>query len=253
MKALSFLLPLATLPAFVAQAADNAGALEGFFPTDGSLKNGAHVQVVFSEGFRAQLQKLSDIIKALPEAKRAEYAQKISSWTTQPPYDPEVWTNKDDYNEFVAEWRKAQVRPTRLVALGLNSVGEGIWRIFSATVDAKSKQSIPLTISSLRYDANRNVWISNNGELTATPCSIPETSIYGAQTGTEWNLEKSDNLTVLRESVRITKTTDGKFIYLAYGFVEQSVATGVNIAHGEYLLQFPVQTAGANLGTPGQR
>lgn len=252
MKAIPFLLALTTVPAFIAQAADNAGAMEGYFPTDGTVKPGVHVQTVFGKGFRAQLEKLSEAVKKLPEEKRAAYLQGIS-WDKQPAYNADIWPNKADYNELVAEWRKAELKPLRIVGVGLSPLGNGLWRVLSTTEDPQTKRSVPLTISSLRYDANRNMWLSGNGELTAKDYSVPETSIYGAQTGTEWSLEKSDSFSHMSETIRVTKTTDGKYVYLAYSFVERSVATGANIASGAYLLQFPVRSAGAKLGTPGQR
>lgn len=226
--------------------------MEGYFPTDGTLKQGFHVRTVFAEGFRDQLQKFSEAIQKVPAEQREAYLKKLS-WEQRPAYDAEIWPNKEDYNKLVEEWKKAKVEPVQVVAVGLMELGNGTWRVISATQDAKTKQNVPLTISALRYDANRNVWVSSNGELTAKEYSTPDTSIYGAQTGTEWNLEKSDALSNLRETIRVTKTIDGKHIYLAYSLVEQSATTGANIAQGAYLLQFPVQTAGANLGTPGQR
>ena len=139
------------------------------------------------------------------------------------------------------------------VAVGLEKSEDGTWSVLSATVDSKTKQQVPLTIGALRYDANRNVWISNNGELTAKDYSMTDASIYGAQIGTEWSLEKKDSLSHLRETLRLTKTIDGKYVYLAYSLVELSSVTGRGIAQGAYLLRFPQQTGGANLGTPGQR
>lgn len=253
MKALPFILALVSLPALVAQAEEKAGAMEGYFPTDASLKRGAHVNTSFGEGFREPYQKFQEALQKLDEAKRTAYMQNFS-WEQQPVYNADVWPNKADYDQLIQEWKKVQIRPVAVVAVGLQSLGNGIWRVLSATAgDSKSKQSIPLTLSAMRYDSNRNVWISSNGELTAKEYSTPDTNLYGAQTGTEWVLEKNDSLTNFRETIRVTKTTDGKYVYLAYSLVEQSAVTGIDIAQGAYLLQFPVQAAGANLGTPGQR
>lgn len=254
MKALSFILALASIPAFVAQAADKAGAMEGFLPTDGTLKRGVHVRTVFPEGFREQLQRFSEAMQKLTPEQQKEYMENFS-WELQPSYSAEVWPSKEDYDKFIEEWKKVMIQPVTVVAVGLQELEgqNGVWRVLSATEDAQTKKQIPLTISALRYDSNRNVWLSGNGELTAKQYTAPDTSIYGAQVGTEWVLEKKDALTNLRETIRVTKTTDGKFVYLAYSLVEQSAISGQNIASGAYLLQFPVQTPGANLGTPGQR
>lgn len=251
MKALSFILALFAFPAFMAQAADSAGAVEGMLPTDGSLKRGAHVRLVAPDTFRDPLQNfLAALQKLTPEQREAIGTFSLEQ---QPVYNKDVWPNREDYDKFVAEWKKVQITPVTDVAVGLQKTEEGTWRVLSVTVDARTKQQIPLTISALRYDADRNVWISNNGELQAKPYSTTDSSIFGSQTGTEWNLEKNGNLTNLRESIRLTKTTDGKYVYLSYSLVEQSAVTGQNIAQGAYLLQFSMQTPGANLGTPGQR
>ena len=252
MKALSFILALVTVPSFIANAADKAGALEGYFPTDSTLRRGAQVRPAFPESIREPLQAFSTALQKLAPEKRQAYLEGYSL-DQQPQYNADIWPNKEDYDKLVAEWKKVQIQPVTLVAVGLQELGNGQWRVLSFTEDAKTKQQVPLTIGALRYDANRNVWISGNGELTAKNYSAPDTNVYGAQTGTEWSVEKSDSLSRLRETVRVTKTTDGKFVYLAYSFVEVSAVTGSNIAQGAYLLQFPVQTPGANLGTPGQR
>ena len=252
MKALSFILALATVPALVAQADDKAGAMEGYFPTDGTLRRGAQVRPVFPESFKDQLQLFSEALQKVSPEQRAAYMEK-HSWEQQPAYSADIWPNKSDYDAFIEEWKKVQIRPVTEVAVGLQKADGGTWRVLSATVDAKSKKQVPLTVSALHYDSDRNVWISSNGTLKASDYTTPDTSIYGAQTGTEWTLEKEDTLTRLRETIRVTKTTDGKFVYLAYSLIEQSAVSGSNIAQGAYLLRFPVQTPGANLGTPGQR
>ena len=252
MKALSYILALFAFPAFIAQAADKAGAVEGMLPTDGSLKRGAHVRAVYPESFRDQLQAVSNALQKLSPEKRTAFAETFTL-DQQPAYNADVWPKKEDYDHYIEEMKKVVIQPVTEVAVGLQKGENGTWRVLSVTVDAKTKQQIPLTISALSYDADRNVWISGNGELTAKEYSTPDTSIYGAQTGTEWSLEKEDSMTRMRETIRLTKTTDGKSVYLAYSLVEQSAVTGANIAQGAYLLMFPVQTPGANLGTPGQR
>lgn len=241
MKALSFILALASIPALVAHAAE-AGSIAGYLPTDGSLKPGAIVRTVFAEDFRDHVQKFSEAVQKLTPEKREEY-MKTFSWEQQPAYNENIWPDKADYDKFVESWRKAQVQPVAIVAVGMQEISDGIWRVLSIQQDPQTKQSQTLNISALRYDAKRNVWLSGNGELTAKEFSTPDTSLYGAQTGTEWSLEKEDSLSHFRETVRLSKTADGKYIYLAYNFVEVSVISGASIAQGSYLLQFPVQQA----------
>lgn len=252
MKALSFILALVAVPAFVAYADDNAGAMEGYLPTNGNLARGVQVRLDIVP-IREQLENFTRALQKLTPEKREAYLKgNTLDLSMQPVYDAEVWPSKEEYDSYVEAWRKI-VHPVTEVAVGLQKTAQGTWRVLSATVDAQTKAQIPLTVSALRYDAERNVWISNNGELKAKEYSVSDASIYGAQTGTEWVLEKKDSLALLRESIHVTRTTDDKFVYLAYTLEERSAVTGSNIAQGEYRLQFPVQKPGANLGTPGQR
>lgn len=256
MKALSYILALFAFPAFVAQAADKAGAVEGMLSTDGSYQMGHHVRPVYPESIREQFQALATSLQKLTPEKRAAFTSTFSM-DQIPAYNADVWPKKEDYDHFIEEMRKVVIHPVTEVAVSMrksDADNGSVWRLNSVTVDAKTRQQIPLTITALEYDADRNVWISANGELTAKEYSTPDTSIYGAQTGTEWTLEKKDSLTHMRETLRLTKTTDGKYVYLAYSLVEQSSVTGQNIAQGAYLLRFPQQKApSANLGAPGKR
>ena len=76
---------------------------------------------------------------------------------------------------------------------------------------------------------------------------------FGAQTGTEWSMEKEDSLSKLKESLLITKTTDGKAVYVAYAMNEVSAISGTVIANHGYILFFPIQTERANATRPGRR
>lgn len=226
--------------------------MDKYFPMDGTITPGAQVRPVFADSFREQIQKFTEAIQKLSPEKRAESLKNITL-DQVPAYNADIWPNKEDYNQFAAEWSKVQLQKVSPVGVGFQALENGLWRVVSATANLRTKEQAPLILSTLRYDANRNVWISPNGELTAKDYSAPETSIYGAQTGTEWTLEKKDTLSNLRETVRISKTTDGKNVYVAYSLAEQSALTGSSIAQGAFLLQFPVQKASAKLGTPGQR
>lgn len=249
MKTLSFILALASVPSLVAHAAD-AGALEGYLPTDGSYKPGIIVRPEFNEDFISKLN--AALQKAAPEAREA-YAKQLV-WANAPAYSADIFPNREDYDAVVKAWRATPIQPIAVAMAGFQEVSNGIWRIPSIMQSPGTKQSQPLSISALRYDANRNVWISGNGELQAKEFTATEEGyLYGAQTGTEWVLEKKSSLTQFRECLRLTKTTDGKYVYLSYEFREVSSITGASIATGSYMIQFPVPATGAKVGTPGQR
>lgn len=76
---------------------------------------------------------------------------------------------------------------------------------------------------------------------------------FGAQTGTEWVYENKDALSSIKEVVRFTKTTDGKFYYIYYSLLEVSSVNGQPIANHGYLMRFPVVTPSAATSKPGQK
>ena len=254
MKAFSSILAMLAAPAMlsVAVCAESPGALDGYLPSNGTLKQGAAVRPVFTKEFAELQRSFVTKLAAQSEEKRKAFLEGLDP-NAVPDYDADIWPDKAEYDKFVAEWKKSIIQPVTEVAVGLQSAGKGEWKILSATVDARTRRTVPLTISALKYDATKNVWISNNGELAAKNYSATDANIYGAQTGTEWNLAKEDSLSRTRETVRVSKTTDGKFVYVSYSFTEQSVITGASIAQGSYVLRFPIVTAAANMGTPGRR
>ncbi len=254
MKAFSPILAMLAAPAMlnIAVCAESPGALEGYLPTDGELKLGAAVRPIFTEAFAELQRNFTTKLAALSEEKRKAFLEGLDS-NSVPDYNADVWPDKAEYDKFVAEWKKSVIQPIIEVGMRLQSEGKGIWKVLSATVDARTRRTVPLTISALKYDATKNEWISNNGVLTSKSYSATDANIYGAQTGTEWTLSKDDSLSRIREAVRVTKTTDGKFVYVSYAFSEQSAISGASIAQGAYVLQFPIVTPSANMGAPGRR
>lgn len=254
MKALSTILAMLAAPAMlsVAVCAESPGALEGYFPTDGTLKQGTAVRPVFTKEFTELQRTFATKVASLNEEKRKAFLEGIAP-DSVPDYDAEVWPDKAEYDKFVSEWKKSTIQPVAIVALGLHSAGQNMWKILSSTIDPKTRRQGPLTIGALKYDASKNAWVSNNGELAAKTYSATDANIYGAQTGTEWSLSKEDSLSRIRETVRVTKTTDGKFVYVSYSFIEQSAISGGVLAQGAYMLRFPIVTPAANMGTPGRK
>jgi hypothetical protein len=53
--------------------------------------------------------------------------------------------------------------------------------------------------------------------------------------------------------LRVSKTTDGKAVYVVYAFSEVSVTSGVALNQGGYTLIFPVKKAKLDVGAPGSR
>ncbi len=254
MNAYSPILALLAAPALVtaACAAEAPGALAGYLPSDGSLIQGAAVRAIVDPELAPINRMIVEAFNKLPEEKKAELIKGFDANKAMP-YDEALFGDKAAYDKYIEIWKKTRLVPLGGVAMGLLSSGTpNIWHVHSVTLDA-SGRTLPLTISALKYDAAKNVWISNNGELTATPFAADDTFSFGAQSGTEWNYEHKDSLSALRETVRVTKTTDGSAVYVYYRFAENSAISGMNIAQGEYMLRFPIVSESAGLSRPGQK
>ncbi len=254
MKAFTPLFALLATPALLAPAlaAEAPGALAGYLPSDGSLIQGAAVRAVVDPSLTDLNKAIVENFNKLPEEKKAAFVKEFDPNKAMP-YDEAIFGDKATYDKYIEAWKKTKVVPVSGVAMGLLASGtKGVWHVHSVTLDASGK-TLPLTISALKYDANKNVWISNNGELEAKPYEVDDTFSFGAQSGTEWTYAQEDSLSKLRETVRVTKTTDGEAVYVYYKFSESSAISGITIAQGEYMLRFPIVAAGAGLSTPGQK
>lgn len=243
MKALLTTLTVLTATAFIApvgNAAEAPGVLSGYnLPTGANLKLGHAVRPVFTEDFQKSLQEMLTKVNSLPKEKQEAFAAKFDV-AILPAFDAGIW-NKAEYEKYKEGLKQTKIEPSQEVALSIQPLGNDEWRINSVTVD-QNKKAAPLTLGALRYNARTNVWLSNNGELKAAPYSTTVDCIYGAQKGTEWKLEKSDELSKIVESIRFTKTEDGKFAYINYRFQETTVVSGTPIAQGGYTLRIPIET-----------
>ncbi len=254
MKAFTSILAMLATPALVSPvlAAEAPGALAGYLPSDGSLIQGAAVRTIIDPSLAPLNKEVVANFNKLPEEKKAELVKGFDPNKAMP-YDEALFGDKAAYDKYMEAWKKTKIVPVGGVAMGLLDSGEkGIWHVHSVTLDSAGR-TLPLTISALRYDATKNVWRSNNGELTATPFSADDSYTFGAQSGTEWNYEHADSLSKLKETVRVTKTTDGEAIYVYYRFTENSAISGMTIAQGEYMLRFPIVSQSAGLSRPGQK
>lgn len=257
MKTSHFLFAMLAAPAVLCSAVSTASAVEAvkdYLPADGSsVKQGAVVRIAHDDSF-AELQKaVQERFAKLPTEKQKAIAEKTDPAILMD-YNADLWASKADYDKYVAAWKKAKVVPVADVALGLDPVAgrDGVYRILSAT-RVNGNAMLPITIGALTYDSKTGAWHSNNGDLKAKDFTADDKFAFGAQTGTEWTLENKDALSDLKEVVRFTRTTDGKFMYIYYSLVERSAVTGQQIASHGYLMRFPVKAASASATKPGQK
>ncbi|MBQ3240992.1 MAG: hypothetical protein IJB00_07405 [Akkermansia sp.] len=254
MKTSTLLSVLFSVPAVIyasACAQEVKTDIREYLPCDGSFKQGAVVQIARDASFIELHKAAVERFTKLPKEKQTEL-NKDSNPNKLLAWNADIWPDKAEYERYKEAWKKSRIVPRADVALGLRDNGNNQFSVLSAT-RMPDGSTMPLTIGSLRYDGNRNVWKSNNGELKPKAFSAGEDFDFGAQTGTEWSMEKEDSLSKLRETLLITKTTDGKAVYLAYSMNEISAISGTVIANHGYILLFPIQTERANATKPGRR
>lgn len=233
-------------------AAKNAPqAIADYLPCDGTTMQGIVVvparDVSFVELHRAAIQRFAQLPKEKQEAINTK-----SSPDHLMEYDADLWPDKAEYDKYVEAWKKTQLVRRAEVIVGLKKDDNNTYTVLSGT-RLSNGQIQPLTISALHYDAKRNVWVSNNGELQGSAFSADDKFDFGAQTGNEWVMEKKGSLTTIREMLRITKTTDGKAVYLTYNLLETSTRSNSVIANHGYIILFPITKASANATRPGQK
>lgn len=249
-----FLIALLAAPVVMCSAAHAEKAPEaiaGYLPCNGTAIPGTVIRPVRDQAFVTLHQAAIKRFLQLPKEKQKAINEKGAADRLMG-YDADLWPDKAEYEQYAAAWKKTQMARLADVHVGLKSDGNGIYSVLSATRVANGG-SMPLTIGSLRYDSKKNVWISNNGELKGEAFSADENFDYGSQTGNEWKLEKKDSLSTLNEMIRITKTTDGKAIFLYYSLTERSAISGTAIANHGYTILFPIATASARATRPGQK
>ena len=226
-------------------------AIAGYLPCNGTAIPGTVIRPVHDQSFAELHQAAVKRFVQLPKDKQ-EAINKKGAADRLMAYDADLWPDKAEYEKYAAAWKKTQMARLADVHVGLKSAGDGIYNVLSAT-RTDNGSSMPLTIGSLRYDSKKNAWISNNGELKGSAFSADETFVYGAQTGSEWKLEKKDSLSTLNEMIRITKATDGKAVFLYYSLTERSAVSGTVIANHGYTILFPITSASARATRPGRK
>lgn len=240
MKSLAHIIALSALSVMIASAQESVvpPALLNF-PANGMRVTGESIAIKLSPEFTQLQQELAKRVQQLPTEKKLEFFKNYNS-TTLLAYSQDLWPDKAAYDSYCAEWKKISLVPQQVVQLGAYSRGGQEWGLQGVSVNTLSKQVIPLVINGFVYKADRNVWVSPNGELKPSDISTTSDNIYGARKGTAWVLNKEDALSRIREVLTITKRTNGEFVYLTYEFSERTPGEGAILAQGSYVLRFRV-------------
>lgn len=254
MKASHLLRTLLILPAAIVCNTVAAGAdvdIKGMLPCDGSIIQGSVVRTIRTEEFIKLHQAAAQRFAGLPKDKQ-DAINATSKPTFLSEYHADLWPDKAEYDKYVAAWKQSRIIKMTDVALGLKPIGNMKYTVLSATKVAENT-TMPITIGALQYNDANKTWISNNGVLQPTPFNAGDNYDFGAQTGTEWKLERKDSLSTLTESVIVAKRTDGSGVYVMYNLTEKSAISGTDIANHGYMLFFPTRNASANTTRPGQK
>ncbi|MBR2126386.1 MAG: hypothetical protein IJ943_06600 [Akkermansia sp.] len=241
MKPLSFITALLATVAPVCTAAGTdivPPALQNF-PGNGMRLNGESVTLTPTAEFIDMQKNLTTKLQQLSLEKKLEFLKNYSS-TTLISYTTDFWPDPADYEKYKAEWKKIAVTPVQKVQVGIYNRGNNEWSLHGIAVNTFANKVTPLTICSLVYRADSNVWISANGELTPTEITTTSDNVYGARKGTAWVLKKEDALSRISETLTITRRTNGEYLYLTYDFSERTPGDGTMLAQGSYVLRFRI-------------
>ena len=173
----------------------------------------------------------------------AEYTK--SSKPGEPlPFHENLGLTKEEYDEYNKLWAKREFKTTSEVALVLRKTFGNTWTI-TATGDAG-------VISTLRYDPEKDVVRSPNGELKRLEdIKADASSILGAWSGREWRLEEETGFGKTKENFAIGQF-DGKGFGLVVYRVQEISAEGSRLLDKSLVIRFALGKAG-HLPAPSPR
>ena len=156
--------------------------------------------------------------------------------TTKPglplPYHEKLGLTKEEYAEYLKLWNQREFKPMEEVMLLLRKSSSNTW-----TVTATGKAS---TLSTLRFDPKKDVFLSPNGELKRIEdIKSDPASILGEWSGQEWKFEEKTSLGKTKENVAFGKYADGKYGLIIYRVQEMSEA-GTRLLDKSLMVRFAI-------------
>ncbi len=195
---------------WVASAAEVPEALARYFDKDKPVK-AQIIAIVPPKEFEGFVQKLSEAAQKDPEWF-AEHSKK-SPGSPLPLFDEKLGMSQEEYDNYEKLWASRAAKKLDDTSLMLTEVGDGQWKI--------NASGPAVTLSLLRYNPKKNIFISPNGKLEGIADILtPERSLLGAWKGKEWRFEADNSLTKSKENVALGTTTDGKYSFLIYRLQE---------------------------------
>lgn len=155
------------------------------------------------------------------------------------PYDPKLGLSQEQYDEYLELWDKREFKAVEPVILSLRQDSQGMWLINGS---AGPGTSVP--ISTLKYDPEKDVWISPNGTMERLEdVKADQRSILGAWSGYEWRFEEENSLGKTKENFAIGQTGDETYGLLIYRMQEVS-SEGTPLFDKSLVIRFPLGEAG---------
>lgn len=165
----------------------------------------------------------------------AEYT-KASKPGAPLPFHENLGLTKEEYDDYLTLWAKRDFKSTEEVVLVLRETFGKTWSL-TATGEAG-------IISTLRYDPEKDVYRSPNGEMKRLEDIKAEpTSILGAWSGFEWRLEEETGLGKIKENFAVGRYDDKEYGLVVYR-VQEISSEGSRLLDKSLVLRFALGKAG---------
>lgn len=238
-RPMNYLFPvLAALVAPVAFAADVPKPI-AFLPQNEFVK-GAITVVVPPADLDKYVAKVEAAAADHPDWFK-EHAKKAAPGVPLP-YDEKLGLTEAEYEEYLKLWDSREFKAVEAVILQLKQGSDKKWSITAAVGGKEGGGSLP--ISTLKYDAEKDVFVSPNGTLKRLEdVKADKRSILGEWGGSEWRYEEETSLGKTKENFAIGKTGDGKMGLMIYRMQEIS-SEGTRLYDKSLVVRFPMGEAG---------
>ena len=211
----------------LASAADKTPELLAKFLTKDKAVPGDVGAIMPPEAINKYILKVQEAAKADPEWHK-EYSKSAKPGIPLP-WHEKLGLTKDEYADYLKQWDKREFKTVQQVLIRLEEPKPGEWMI--------RVSGVGMPISLLRYNAEKDVYKSPNGELSRIDdIDAEERSILGAWTGYEWRYEKQNEFISTKENLALGKYKDGKFCLLIYRLQEST--SGLRLADKSLVIRF---------------
>jgi len=221
-------------------AADEVPEVLSYLP-QGELVKAATTAVVPPAGIEKYVAMVEEAAKQDPQWFE-EHSQKAAPGVPLP-YDPKLGLTREEYDAYLEMWDQREFKAVEPVVIQLKQDKNGHWSISTA--------GGAHPISTLRYDPEKDVFISPNGTMERLEdVEADKRSILGEWTGHEWKFEEETSLGKTKENFAIGKTGDGAFGLLVYR-MQEVTSEGTPVYDKSLVLRFPMGEAGILKAPPG--